>query len=133
MTRLIQYLPKDALERLKANKDAVLIDVRSEAENKFVGRPLGCIFVPWLDDPDWDPHPDEFIAAVKRFGCQLDTQIILICRSGYRSTDAGHCLINQGFTSVAHIVSGFEGDLDENNQRGNVNGWRHDGMPWLQC
>jgi hypothetical protein len=50
--------------------------VRSEAENKFVGRPLGCIFVPWLDDPDWDPHPDEFIAAVKRFGCQTFSPIL---------------------------------------------------------
>jgi hypothetical protein len=58
-----------ALEKKKITaKDDELIDVRSEAENKFVGRPLGCIFVPWLDDPDWDPHPDEFIAAVKRFG-----------------------------------------------------------------
>jgi rhodanese-related sulfurtransferase len=50
----------------------------------FSGR--GYIFIIWKY---------EFIAAVKRFGCQLDTQIILICRSGYRSTDAGHCLINQ--------------------------------------
>ncbi|CAC9460130.1 rhodanese-like domain-containing protein [bacterium endosymbiont of Bathymodiolus sp. 5 South] len=133
MTILAQYLPKNALERLKANKDAVLIDVRCEAENKFVGRPVDCIFVPWLDDPDWEANEDEFIAAIGRFNCQKDTEIILICRSGYRSGDAGKCLLKFGFTNVAHVVSGFEGDLDENNQRGNVNGWRHDGMPWLQC
>jgi hypothetical protein len=35
------------------------------------------------------------------------------------------CLLKFGFTNVAHVVSGFEGDLDENNQRGNVNGWRN--------
>ncbi|MDC9714695.1 MAG: rhodanese-like domain-containing protein [Gammaproteobacteria bacterium] len=133
MSQLTQYLPKKAFERLQANQDAVLIDVRCEAENKFVGRPIECIFVPWVDDPDWEPHADDFIAAIQRFGCQLDTEIILICRSGYRSTDAGHCLINQGFSNVSHVVSGFEGDLDENNQRGSVNGWRHDGMPWEQC
>ncbi|RUA04412.1 MAG: rhodanese-like domain-containing protein [Gammaproteobacteria bacterium] len=133
MNELIQYFPKKAYERLQSNQDAVLIDVRCEAENKFVGRPLNCIFVPWVDGPDWAPHADEFIAAVQRFGCQLETEIILICRSGYRSTDAGQCLINHGFTSVAHVVSGFEGDLDENNQRGNINGWRHDGMEWEQC
>ena len=130
---LSQYLPKKAIERLEINKDAVLIDVRSEAENKFVGRPLDCIFVPWVDDPDWEPHAEEFIAAIKRFGCQLDTEIIVICRSGYRSSDAGYCLINHGFVNVAHVVSGFEGDLDENNQRGNINGWRHNEMPWEQC
>jgi rhodanese-related sulfurtransferase len=111
--------------------------VRTEAENKFVGKPLDCIFVPWVDEPDWEPHPQDFIAAIKRFiGDReqvLDTEIILICRSGFRSDDAGRCLIEHGFTNVAHVASGFEGDLDENDQRGNVNGWRHDGMPWNQC
>lgn len=136
MSQLIQYLPKKALERLKANKNAVLIDVRCEAENKFVGRPIDAIFVPWVDEPDWEPNEVDFIAAIKRFiknDNVLDTEIILICRSGYRSDDAGKCLINNGFTNVSHVVSGFEGDLDENDQRGNVNGWRHDGMPWVQC
>lgn len=137
MNPLIHYLPKKAFEHLQTNQDAVLIDVRCEAENKFVGRPKDCIFVPWLDDPDWIPNEDEFIAAIKRFigeknNC-LEREIILICRSGYRSNDAGKCLIEHGFTNVAHITSGFEGDLDENYQRGNLNGWRHDGMPWLQC
>lgn len=133
MNKLAQYSPKVAMERLTKNPNAVLIDVRTEAENKFVGRPLNLIFVPWVDDPDWVPNAEEFIAAVRRFDCQLDTEIILICRSGYRSSDAGRCLINHGFTNIAHIVSGFEGDLDENNQRGNLNGWRYDGLPWEQC
>lgn len=133
MEQLIQYLPKKAYERLQGNQGAILIDVRSEAENKFVGRPINCIFVPWIDEPDWEPHPEGFVAAIQRFGCQLDTEIILICRSGYRSTDAGQCLIDNGFANVAHVLSGFEGDLNEYNQRGNINGWRFDGMPWEQC
>jgi rhodanese-related sulfurtransferase len=33
-------------------------------------------------------------------------EIILICRSGYRSGDAGKCLLKFGFTNVAHVVSG---------------------------
>ncbi len=135
MSQLVQYLPKKAYECLQENSEAVLIDVRTEAENKFVGRPLDCIFVPWVDEPDWEPHPDDFIAAIKRFIGENapSTEIILICRSGFRSDDAGRCLIDNGFTNVSHVVSGFEGDLDEQDQRGNVNGWRHDGMPWNQC
>ena len=137
MSKLAHYLPKKAFEHMQDNADACLIDVRTEAENKFVGRPLDCIFVPWVDEPDWEPRPQDFIAAIKRFiGDReqvLDTEIILICRSGFRSDDAGRCLIEHGFTNVAHVASGFEGDLDENDQRGNVNGWRHDGMPWNQC
>lgn len=132
-----QYLPKKAQEIITTNSDAVLIDVRSYAENKFVGRPLNCLFVPWVDEPDWEPKESEFVEGVKRsIGDSLkglDTEIILICRSGFRSHDAGMCLIDHGFTNVSHVVSGFEGDLDENDQRGNVNGWRHDGMPWSQC
>ena len=50
-----QYLPKKAQEIITTNSDAVLIDVRSYAENKFVGRPLNCLFVPWVDEPDWSP------------------------------------------------------------------------------
>ncbi|BBB24492.1 rhodanese domain protein [Isorropodon fossajaponicum endosymbiont JTNG4] len=137
MNQLIQHLPKKAFERLQVNQDAILIDVRCEAENKFVGRPIECIFVSWLDDPDWEPNEDEFIAAIKRLTGKennfLEREIILICRSGYRSNDAGKCLIEHGFTNVAHVVSGFEGDLDVSDQRGNLNGWRYDGMPWLQC
>lgn len=137
MVKLVQYLPKQAYERLQENPEALLVDVRTEAENKFVGRPLECVFVPWVDEPDWEPHEKAFVDAIKRFIGErdniLDTEIILICRSGYRSDDAGKCLIKNGFTNVAHVTSGFEGDLDENDQRGNINGWRHDGMPWNQC
>jgi len=137
MVKLVQYLPKQAYERLQENPEALLVDVRTEAENKFVGRPLECVFVPWVDEPDWEPHEKAFVDAIKRFIGErdniLDTEIILICRSGYRSDDAGKCLIKNGFTKVAHVTSGFEGDLDENDQRGNINGWRHDGMPWNQC
>jgi len=99
MSQLVQYLPKKAYEHLQENPDSVLIDVRTEAENKFVGRPLDCIFVPWVDEPDWEPHPDDFIAAIKRFigESALSTEIILICRSGYRSgqSPSRHCLAVQ--------------------------------------
>jgi len=137
MNKLVHHLPKRAFEHLQANADAFLIDVRSEAENTFVGRPLNSILVPWLDEPDWEPNPKEFVDVIMRFIGERDnveeTEIILICRSGYRSDDAGRCLIDHGFTNVAHVVSGFEGDLDENDQRGHLNGWRHDGMEWDQC
>ena len=137
MSKIKQYLPKKAYECLQDNPDAFLIDVRCEAENKFVGRPLNSILVPWLDEPDWEVDSQAFVSAIKRFIGErediLDTEIILMCRSGYRSDDAGKCLVDHGFSNVAHIVSGFEGDLDEDNQRGHLNGWRHDGMPWEQC
>ena len=129
-------LPKMAVERLQNNPLALFVDVRSKAEYKYVGYPENSILIPWIDDPDWEPNPEAFSDAVMQ---ELDgrenlsdTEIILICRSGFRSNEALKCLENKGFTQVSHVASGFEGDLDENDHRGNLNGWRHDGMPWSQ-
>ena len=129
-------LPKMAVERLQSNSQALFVDVRSKAEYKYVGYPENSILIPWIDDPDWQPNPEAFSEAVMQ---ELDgrenlsdTEIILICRSGFRSNEALKCLENKGFTQVSHVASGFEGDLDENDHRGNLNGWRHDGMPWSQ-
>jgi rhodanese-related sulfurtransferase len=125
-----------AVERLQNNPQALFVDVRSKAEFKYVGYPENSILIPWIDDPDWEPNPEAFSDAVMQ---ELDgrenlsdTEIILICRSGFRSNEALKCLENKGFTQVSHVASGFEGDLDENDHRGNLNGWRHDGMPWSQ-
>ena len=129
-------LPKMAVERLQNNPQALFVDVRSKAEYKYVGFPENSILIPWIDDRDWEPNPEVFSDAVMQ---ELDgrenlsdTEIILICRSGFRSNEALKCLENKGFTQVSHVASGFEGDLDENDHRGNLNGWRHDGMPWSQ-
>ena len=125
-----------AIERLQNNPQALFVDVRSKAEFKYVGYPENSILIPWIDDPDWEPNPEAFSDAVMQ---ELDgrenlsdTEIILICRSGFRSNEALKCLENKGFTQVSHVASGFEGDLDENDHRGNLNGWRHDGMSWSQ-
>jgi rhodanese-related sulfurtransferase len=37
----------------------------------------------------------------------LNAEIILICRSGNRSLDAGNALIKKGFKNIAHITTGF--------------------------
>jgi len=129
-------LPKMAVEKLQNNPQALFVDVRSKAEYKYVGYPENSILIPWIDDPDWEPNPVVFSDSVMQEldGREnlLNTEIILICRSGYRSNEALKCLEDKGFTQVSHVASGFEGDLDENDHRGNLNGWRHDGMPWSQ-
>ena len=129
-------LPKMALERLSDNPSALFVDVRSKAEHKYVGYPENSILIPWIDEPSWEPNPDVFYDAVVNAlfnrNDKLESEVILICRSGFRSNEALKCLQSKGFNNVAHVTSGFEGDLDENDHRGNLNGWRHDGMPWTQ-
>jgi len=58
--------------------------------------------------------------------------VLLICRSGKRTLDAGKALEAAGFSDVAHVVHGFEGELNEQFKRSSVNGWRFEGLPWEQ-
>jgi len=122
--------PKQAYDFLKSNAEAVFVDVRSEIEHMFVGHPEGSMLIPWVDGPDWEINPD-FVAHVKK-ASSLNRPVVLICRSGKRSIDAGKALENAGLTEIYNVLHGFEGDLDERHHRNSTNGWRHDGLPWTQ-
>jgi rhodanese-related sulfurtransferase len=125
-------LPKDAHALVQSNPDALFIDCRSDAEYFFVGHAVGSMHVPWYDAPDWDFNPD-FVADVKKLaGHALERPVVLICRSGKRSVEAAQVLEKAGFTNVSNVVHGFEGDLNAERQRGKINGWRHEGLPWEQ-
>ena len=123
--------PIEARNFLHENPLALFVDVRSEMEFLFVGHPVGAIMVPWNDGPDWEINP-HFVAHVKK-AASVDRPIVLICRSGNRSREAGAVLEQSGFTQVYNVLHGFEGELDEHHQRGMTAGWRHDGLPWEQC
>lgn len=123
--------PQQAYTLLQKNPDAIFIDCRSEMEYLFVGHPSGAIHVAWNDGPNWDINPD-FVAHVKK-ATSVNRPVILICRSGNRSLDAGRALEEAGFTKVYNVLHGFEGELDELHHRGAKTGWRFDGLPWEQC
>ena len=59
--------------------------------------------------------------------------VILICRSGKRSLEAGRVLVEAGFREVYNVLEGFEGELNEHHQRSTLGGWRFHGLPWEQC
>jgi rhodanese-related sulfurtransferase len=104
----------EAYEFLQKEPRAVLIDTRSNMEFLFIGHPIGAINIPWIDEPDSSP-------------------VVLICRSGKRSLEAGELLIKEGFTDVYNVLDGFEGELDDHHHRSTKGGWRFDGLPWEQC
>ena len=58
--------------------------------------------------------------------------LVVICRSGNRSVDAGLALEAAGFTQVINVLEGFEGPLDDDYHRGTQGGWRFRGLPWYQ-
>ena len=141
MTATVKALgPVQAWEFISNNPRAVLIDVRSSMEFLFVGHAEGSVHVPWIDAPDWTVNPD-FVTEVRKVllgGIGLgehgdDAPVLLICRSGKRSHEAGNLLINNGFTEVYNVAEGFEGELDDGHHRSTLGGWRFHGLPWVQC
>jgi len=132
--------PKQAYQMLQDDPRALLVDTRSTMEYLFVGHPTGAVHVAWIDEPDWNVNP-HFVAEIRKLllgGAVPDSTsgcapVILICRSGKRSTEAAKVLLEAGLENVYHIDEGFEGDLDEQHQRGNRGGWRFHGLPWEQC
>ena len=129
----MQHLtPLDANDFLQRTPDALFVDCRSDAEYFFVGHALGSVHVAWYDGPDWELNP-HFVGEVRKLaGHSVERPVLLICRSGRRSVEAGHALEAAGFTRVYNVLHGFEGDLDDHHHRGTRNGWRHDGLPWEQ-
>ena len=125
-------LPTETWALMQANPKAVMIDVRMEIESMYVGRPPGAINVPWYEYPEFTPDPNGFCAAVAHEVADKSTTVVLLCRSGQRTLDAGAALEAAGFTDVVNVMHGFEGDLDAQFHRSSVNGWRFDGLPWEQ-
>ena len=123
--------PLEAYEFLHDNPDAVFVDCRSEMEYLFVGHPVGAHHVAWNDGPDWALNP-HFVGQVSKIA-SMNRPVVVICRSGQRSVDAGHALESAGFTEVVNVLEGFEGPLDAQHQRSRISGWRFRGLPWEQC
>lgn len=125
--------PREAHAFLQSHPDALFVDVRMEIEYLYVGHPPGVVHVPWYEYPEMQPHPAAFVAQVVReAGGDRARPVVLLCRSGKRTVEAGEALEAAGFTDVVNVLHGFEGDLDEHFRRGRLNGWRHDGLPWEQ-
>jgi rhodanese-related sulfurtransferase len=112
--------PNEAHQFLQAHPNALFVDVRANMEYLFVGHPVGAIHIPWIDEPDWQVNP-HFVTQIRQTilgGAGGAAPVVLICRSGVRSLEAG---------------KGFEGALDDHHHRSTMGGWRFHGLPWEQC
>jgi rhodanese-related sulfurtransferase len=109
--------------------DAVLVDVRSDAEREWVGFVPGAVGIAWKQWPDTAVNPafDEQLRAAVPAG----KKVVLLCRSGVRSVAAAKRATEMGIEAW-NILEGFEGDKDENGHRGLKGGWRLRGLPWRQ-
>jgi rhodanese-related sulfurtransferase len=109
--------------------DAVLVDVRTDAEREWVGMIPGAIALAWKQWPGMAMNAgfDEGLKAAAQPGKKM----VLLCRSGVRSIAAARRATELGLEAY-NILEGFEGDADEQGHRGRKGGWRFRGLPWRQ-
>ena len=96
---------QDAWQLVQAGK-ARLVDVRTNEERVFVGHVPGSLHVAWATGTAMNRNP--------RFA---------------RDAEAA---AQAGFSNVFNIAQGFEGDLDDQQQRGHQGGWHWHCLPWVQ-
>ena len=146
------YLTPQQAQDMKATnpKGVGFFDIRTRAEAMYVGMASTVdALVPFVEHQeimsDWDdkrtmyklePNQD-FVAEIDRrmqaLGLGKDAPVILICRSGDRSSKAADRLLAAGYGKVYSVVEGFEGDrASEGPKKGQrvVNGWRNADLPW---
>jgi glyoxylase-like metal-dependent hydrolase (beta-lactamase superfamily II)/rhodanese-related sulfurtransferase len=109
--------------------EAVLVDVRSDAEREWVGFVPGGVGLAWKQWPGMVPNPD-FDNAL-RAAVPVGKKAVMLCRSGVRSIAAARRATELGLEAY-NILEGFEGDPDELAHRGRKGGWRYHGLPWRQ-
>ncbi|HVL58792.1 MAG TPA: rhodanese-like domain-containing protein [Burkholderiaceae bacterium] len=120
--------PREAHAMIEAGA-AVLVDVRTEPEWLFVGRVASGVHIEWRRYGETHPNP-AFLDELRR---EVDPSmpVIFICRSGVRSHEAATAAAAAGYEAY-NLVGGFEGDLDHEGRRNRLNGWRSEGLPWVQ-
>lgn len=122
-------VPRDAW-KLFCRGEAVIVDVRTAEERKFVGHVPETIHVAWMTGLSLSRNPRFVRELESKVG--KDDIVLLLCRSGKRSAAAAEAATKGGFKHVFNILEGFEGDLDDQQRRGAFNGWRNAGLPWIQ-
>jgi rhodanese-related sulfurtransferase len=109
--------------------EAVLVDVRSDAEREWVGFVPVAVPLAWKQWPGMAMNPS-FDEAIK-MAVPAGQKVVLLCRSGVRSIAAAKRATELGLEAY-NILEGFEGDADADGHRGLLAGWRQRGLPWRQ-
>jgi rhodanese-related sulfurtransferase len=124
------------------NENAILIDVRTDAEFAFVGMVdlssfnKEAICLPWKIFPSMNLNP-RFQMMLEKALTQIcpepkKAELIFMCRSGARSFEAARFMAESGYENCYNLTFGFEGEADQNGHRGNINGWKACNLPWRQ-
>ncbi|MCB1788448.1 MAG: rhodanese-like domain-containing protein [Chromatiaceae bacterium] len=109
LTEVREIMPWDLEERLQENPDLLIVDVREPYEYQAM-HIAGSLNVPrgilesaceW----DYEETEPELVEARSR-------EVVVVCRSGYRSVLAAHSMQLLGYTNVSSLKTGLRGWKD---------------------
>ena len=103
---ITELMPWDVEERIKENKDLMIVDIREECEfSRFHIK--GSMLVPRgiLESACEEEYED----AIPDLVGGRDKEIIIICRSGLRSVLGTQMLQMMGFTNISSMKTGLRG------------------------
>lgn len=129
--------PGQTWDAIKADPQAQLVDVRTDAEWNFVGLPdlsaagKQVVLISWQVYPAMSRNAS-FEDQLKQAGFTAENHIYFLCRSGVRSLAAAQAAQAAGFPHAYNVADGFEGPPDGNGHRGQTAGWKAVGLPWRQ-
>ena len=109
LTDVKELMPWDVEERLQANPDILVVDVREPYEFDAM-HIAGSLNVPRgiLESAcEWEYEETEPELARAR-----EREIVIVCRSGYRSVLAAHSMQLLGYSNVASLKTGLRGWKD---------------------
>ena len=121
-------LPVEAHALMQAG--AKLVDVRTNAELRYVGSVAGSEAIEWSTYPEGQRNP-AFLEQLAR-AAGKEESVMFLCRSGVRSHHAAIAATEAGWSEAYNILEGFEGDKDASGHRNVTGGWRKAGLPWMQ-
>lgn len=130
--------PSDAWNMLMKNKNAYLVDVRTNAEWNFVGVPnldsinKQLITIEWRAFPNMEINHN-FDNQLASIVSDKDSELIFLCRTGGRSAEAATRMYSLGYKNCYNVSHGFEGDLNSDSHRGLKSGWKASNLPWRQA
>jgi rhodanese-related sulfurtransferase len=86
--------------------------------------------VEWSQYPTGQLNP-RFLDQLRAAGVTEQTPVVFLCRSGQRSIGAAQAATAAGLGPAYNVLEGFEGATGPDGHRGHE-GWRADGLPWVQ-
>jgi len=134
--------------KMQDPENVFLVDVRTQGEIEFLGiADIADVNIPYMfnDLSEWDTKKYRYLKEpnsnfsitlrekLEKAGLDKNNTILLMCRSGTRSSKAANLLYQLGYTKAYTVVDGFEGDkVKAGPHKGQrlVNGWKNANLPW---